>query len=226
MTNLFKLFVKQIKRESIILFRQLRFVINSSLIFLMIMIFFPLTMPPDAALLRSIAPGLVWIALLLAMLVSSDRLFQQDYEDGVIEQWMVSGQPLSLLVLAKLIVHWFFNVLPLVILSPVLAIFFGLNLYETLTLVLSLVCGSPGILFLCALAAVFSGGLRQKGLFMALILLPMTIPIMIFGSGAVTIAMQGMPAMGYLALLAAMSIIAMGFLPIAIAAMMRISLIE
>ncbi|WP_133130804.1 heme exporter protein CcmB [Legionella yabuuchiae] len=220
------LFFRQFKRESLILSRQLRHVVNSSMIFLMILIFFPLTMPPNAGLLRQIAPGLVWIALLMVMLISADRLFQQEYEDGVIEQWLISGQPVSVLVFAKTLVNWLFILVPILALTPLLSLLFRLNAYETITLMLSLFFGSPAILFLCALAAVFSGGLKQKGILMALILLPLTIPVMIFGSGAVTIAMQGMPIAGYLALLLAMSLMAAGFLPFAIAAMMRISLID
>ncbi|GGI78792.1 heme exporter protein CcmB [Legionella impletisoli] len=224
--NLTTLFFRQVKRESLVLIRQFRYVINSSLIFLMIMIFFPLTMPPDPELLRRMAPGLAWIALLMVMLISADRLFQQDYEDGIIEQWLVSGQPVSVLVLAKTLVHWVISLVPIMALTPFLSMLFGLNGYETITLMQSLACGSPAILFLCALAAVFSGGLKQQGVFMALILLPLTIPVMIFGSGAVAIAMQGMPVIGYLALLMAMSLMTIGCLPFAIAAMMRISLVD
>ncbi|WP_035893754.1 heme exporter protein CcmB [Legionella oakridgensis] len=220
------LFKRQLQRETLLITRQLRFIVNAILFFLMILIFFPLTMPADRALLRMIAPGLIWIALLLAMLLSAERLFQQDYEDGVIEQWLVSGYPVSLMVLAKILTHWLFNLLPLIILCPAIALLFAFNVHETVILIMSLMCGSPALLFLCALAAVFSGGLKQRGVFMALILLPLTIPVMIFGSGTVTMAMQGMEVRGYLALLLAMSLVTVGFLPFAIAAMMRISLAD
>jgi len=192
----------------------------------MIMVFFPLTMPADAALLRTIAPGLVWIAMLLSMLLSADRLFQQDYDDGIIEQWLVSGYPVSLFVVAKILMHWLINMLPMLLLSPLLAILFSLNTYETVILMLSLICGTPTILFLCALAASFSTGLKQKGVLMALILLPLTIPVMIFGSAAIIAAMQGLAVQGYLALLLAISLIAAGFLPFAIAGVIRISLVD
>ncbi|WP_133127173.1 heme exporter protein CcmB [Legionella nagasakiensis] len=226
MISLGALFKRQLWRETLLLTRQLRFVINASLFFLMVLIFFPLTMPADHMLLRMIAPGLIWIALLLALIMSAERLFQQDYEDGVIEQWLVSGYPVSLMVLAKILMHWLFNLLPLVVICPVFAVIFALNGHETMILIGSLICGSPALLFLCALAAVFSGGLKQKGIFMALILLPLTVPVMIFGSGAVTVAMQGMAVRGYLALLLAMSLVAACLLPVAIAAMMRISMAD
>jgi len=224
--NLAALFKRQLAREALLHRRQVRLIINSCLFFLMIMVFFPLTMPPDPALLRTIAPGLIWIAMLLAMLMSAERLFQQDYDDGVIEQWLVSGYPVSLIVSAKILMHWLLNLLPILLFSPLLAILFGLTVYETLILMLSLVCGSPAILFLCALAAAFSTGIKQKGVLMALILLPLTIPVMIFGSAALAAAMQGFAVQAYLALLLAMSLVAAGFLPFAIAGVIRISLVD
>lgn len=217
---------RQMSREFWLHAREIRLLVNASLFFLMIIVFFPLTMPGEPTLLRTIAPGLIWIAMLLAMLLSGERLFQQDYEDGVIEQWLVSGYPLAIVVFIKIIVHWFLNLLPLILLSPVLALLFSFNLYETFILILSLLAGTPALIFLCALAAVCSTGIKQKGVMMALVFLPLTIPVMIFGSGAIMAAMQGLAVTGYLALLLAFSLIAAGLLPLAIAAMIRISLVE
>lgn len=213
-------------RETLLSIRQARVTLNSCLFFTMVMVFFPLTMPPNAELLRTILPGLVWLALLLAMLFSAERLFQQDYEDGVIEQWLVASESLSLLVTTKILINWFFNLLPLLIFCPLLAVLFALNCYETLVLMVSLICGSPAIFFLCALAAAFSTGLKQKGVLMALILLPLTIPILILGSGTMIAAMQGLAVQGYLALLGAMTLISVGLLPFAIAGIIRISASE
>lgn len=226
MINLVTLFKFQLSREIRMHLRQVRLIINSCLFFLMIMIFFPLTMPPDVALLRTIAPGLVWIAMLLALFLSAEHLFQQDYDDGVIEQWLVSGYPISVFVGAKIVVHWVINLLPMLLFCPVLAVIFALGKYETMILMLSLLCGTPAILALCALAAAFSTGLKQKGILMALILLPLTIPVMIFGSGTLLAAMQGIAVQGYLALLLAMSLITIFFMPFAIAGVVRINLVE
>ena len=223
---LIPLFLHQLTRERLMHGRQLRMIVNSSLFFLMIMVFFPLTMPPDPVLLRTLLPGLVWIAVLLAILLSSERLFQQDYDDGVIEQWLVSGYPLSLFIMAKVLLHWISTLLPILLFCPILALLFALNRHEALMLMLSLLSGTPAILFLCALAAAFGTGLRQKGVLMALVLLPLTIPVMIFGSGAITAAMQGLPALGYIAILLAMSVVAMGFLPFAIAGIARIGFVD
>ncbi len=220
------MFMRQLNREYLLHARQLRMIVNACLFFLMIMVFFPLTMPPDAELLRTILPGLVWIAVLLAILLSSERLFQQDYDDGVIEQWLVSGYPISVYVAAKVCMHWLSTLLPILLFCPFLALLFALNGHETLILMLSLLCGTPAILFLCALAAAFGTGLRQKGVLMALVLLPLTIPVMIFGSGAITAAMQGLPVVGYLAILLAISVMATGFLPFAVAGIARISFVD
>ncbi|HAU1152583.1 TPA: heme exporter protein CcmB [Legionella pneumophila] len=221
-----QLFGKQFRRELLIQVRQIRYLVNSCLFFLMLLFIFPLTLRPELMLMRMFAPGLVWMAILLSMLLSLERLFQQDYEQGVLEQWLVSGQALNLLVTAKVLAHWLVSVTPLLILSPVIAILFSFNAWATYILFLSLICGTPAILFLCALAAAFSVGINQRGALMALILLPLTLPMLIFGSGTLSVAMQGLPVSGYLALLLAMSLLAVGFLPYAIAAVIRISHID
>jgi heme exporter protein B len=220
------LFSKQCRRELLIQVRQIRFLVNSCLFLLIFLFMFPLSLKPELTLLRTIAPGLVWMAILLSMLLSAERLFQQDYEQGVMEQWLVSGQSLPLLVTAKVIAHWLFNLVPLLILCPVVALLFSLSAWETLVLALTIICGTPALLFLCALVAAFGVGINQRGVLMALILLPLTLPLLIFGSGTLTIAMQGLPVSGYLALLLAMSIIALGFLPYAIAGVIRICHVE
>ncbi|MFI4919206.1 MAG: heme exporter protein CcmB [Legionellales bacterium] len=223
MTSGFFLVAQQFRRELLIQVRQIRFLVNSCLFFFMMLFLFPLTLRPELSLMRSIAPGLVWMAMLLSLLLSAERLFQQDKEQGVIEQWLVSGQSLAALVFAKVLAHWCFNLLPLLVLCPVVAVLFSLGIWETWILMLSLICGTPALLFLCALAAAFGVGVDQGGALMALILLPLTLPLLVFGSGTLTCAMQGLPISGYLALLLAMSITAVGFLPYAIAAVMRIS---
>lgn len=222
----FALFLKQFKRELLIQIRQIRVLMNSCLFFLMLLFIFPLTLKPEIALMRTIAPGLIWMAMLLSMLLSADRLFQQDYDHGVIEQWLVSGRSLNLLVSAKVMAHWVFNLIPILVLCPLIAILFSFNWWETWILILSLFCGTPALLFLCALAAAFGVGINQRGALMALILLPLTLPLLIFGSGTLNIGMQDLPISGYLALLLAMSVIAIGFLPYAISAVIRICHVE
>lgn len=226
MISFWLLFTKQFRRELLIQVRQIRFLVNSCLFLLIFLFMFPLTLKPELELLRIIAPGIVWMAILLSMLLSAERLFQQDYEQGIIEQWLVSGNSLFLLVSAKVIAHWFFNLLPLLILCPLVGLLFSLNAWETWVLALTILCGTPALLYLCAFVAVFGVGVNQRSVLMALILLPLTLPLLIFGSGALNIAMQGLPVSGYLALLLAFSIMAIGFLPYAIAGIIRINHVD
>lgn len=226
MNEWIQLFVRQLHCEWLMHVRQLRMVLNACLFFSMVMVFFPLTMPPESTLLRTILPGLIWIGVLLALLLSSERLYQQDFEDGVMEQWLVSGQPVSIIIAAKVWMQWLITILPMILLCPFIAILFLLNVHESLVLIVSLLCGTPAILFLCALAAAFGLGIRQKGVLMALIVLPLTIPLMIFGSAAVAAAMQGLPIAGYLALLSAISLIAASILPFAITGVIYVSILD
>lgn len=219
-------FGRQFRRELLLHLRKPGLLINASLFFIMIIVFFPLTMPANPVLLKQVAPGLVWMAVLLATLLASERLFQQDHDDGVIEQWLVSGYSLSVIVGAKMLAHWLLTIVPLLLFCPVLALLFGITAHELIVLVSVLILGTPAMLSLCALAAAFGTGMQQKGILMALILLPLTVPVMIFGSGTVTASMQGLPVSGYLAILSAMSILAMSFLPFAIASVIRIGLAD
>lgn len=218
--------LRQLSRELTLNCREPRQIIYACLFFIVMLVFFPLTISADSNTLRSMAPGIIWIDMLFAFFLSSDRLFQQDYEDGVIEQWLVSGYSVSVIVTAKLFMHWCLNIIPMLVLCPLIGVFSHFNRYETMILMLSLLYGTPAIVFLCALAAVFSAGLKREGILMALIVFPLTIPILIFGSSTLTAALQGLPTQGYLAVLLAFSTITMGFLPIAIGAVVRLNLAE
>lgn len=219
-------FLQAWQREMVLHWRQPRYVVQACLFFILLTVFFPLTLRPEPEVLRMVAPGIVWVGMLFALLLSAERLFHQDYEEGVLEQWLVSGYPLPVLITGKVIAHWLVNCGVVLLFCPLLGILFYLTGYEIAVLCLSLLCGTPAIVFLCALAAVCSAGIQQRGVLMALILLPLTIPVMIFGSGAVTAAMQGLPVTGYWSLLLALSLVAFGLLPFAIAGVARISLVD
>ncbi len=216
-------FLNQCKREWHIYVRQPRIIINAALFFLMIVVFFPLTMPADHELLHTLAAGLIWIALLFAFFLSGENVFQQEQDAGVMEQWLLSGSPLVIFILAKITVHWALNLLAIIILIPVYAIIFGLTLHETLILNCSVIFGSPALIALCTLSAAFGLGVKQTGTLMALVLFPLTLPIIIFGSATTTAAMNGQDVQGYLALLLAMSLLSVAFLPLATAAVIRAS---
>lgn len=226
MSELATLFKRQLKREFLLSVRQPKLLVYAALFFLMTTVFFPLTMPPNPLLLRSMVSGIVWIATQFALLLATVNVFQQDYEHGVIEQWLLRGVSISRIVAAKLIIHWSFTLLAILIFCPFLSLLINLNSYETFILFISLLLGTPALVFLCGLAAAFSAGMQQKGIMMALILFPLTIPLLIFGSGTLSAAMQGFAIGGYLAMLLAISLLAVAFLPFAIAAVIRISLVD
>jgi heme exporter protein B len=224
--NALTLLFTYFKREWLIQIRQIRLLLNGCLFFLMILLMFPMTLKPEIELMRTIVPGLLWIAVLLTVLLSADRLYTEDVEHGVMEQWLISGRSLPLILNAKILAHWFLNMMPVMLLCPLVALLFSLSLWETAILVCVLLCGTPALYYLCALAAAFGIGVHQKGALMALIVLPLALPLLIFGSGTVTLAMQGMPVGGYCALLLGLSVFAVGLLPYAIAGVIRISVHE
>ena len=207
--TLLKLCTNQLHREMILYWRQRRVCVNSWIFFLMIVVFFPLTLPPNTKILSIIAPGLIWISMLLSLFLSSERLFQQESEDGVIEQWLVSGQPVSIFILSKIIVNWLINIVPMTLFFPVFAVLFNLNTHQTLNIILNLIAGTPAILALCALAAAFGSSVKNNGVLMAIIVLPLTLPIIVIGSSTDSSAT--------IALLLAISITSLAILPMVIA---------
>jgi len=220
------MFLKQVfLREITLQKRQLRSTVNACLFFFMVVMLFPLSFPSDPVFLRKLLPGLVWIAVLFAFFLSAEHLFQQENEHGVLEQWLLSHEPMQVRVRMKLMIHWLANLVPLVFFCPILALLFDLNVYETGVLILSLLCATPTLIGLCAFSSVFGLGLKRQGLFTALILLPLTLPVIVFGGGVLTAVMQGLPISGHLALLSAISILAFWGLPWAISGVIRASVV-
>ena len=185
---------------------------------------FPLAVGPEPQMLRAIAPGIVWVCALLATLLSMPRLFNTDWQDGTLEQWCLSPAPMPLLVAAKVLAHWLTQGAPLVLISPLLALMFGLPADSAAVLVLSLLLGSSVLSSLGALAAALTLGLRAGTVLLVVLVLPLAVPVLIFGAGAVAAIEGGQSAAPHLSLLAAMAIaIALGA-PWATAAALRIAL--
>lgn len=216
--------VCQLRRECVLNLREYQQSLSVFLFFVLFLLIFPLSLSPETENLRSFAPGLSWMAMLFVFLLSSERLFLADYQQGLIEQWLCSGESLPLIVFGKVLFHTLFYLIPLLFLCPVIALFFSLTAYETLVLMISLSLGAPALAFLCALAAVFGIGARQSAVLVGLILFPLAVPLIIFGSGALLAAMQGLVVLPYFALLLAFSILAAALMPFAIAAVIKISL--
>lgn len=165
-------------------------------------------------------------AALLAVLLSLDGLFRSDFEDGSLEQWVLSPHPLALLVLAKVLAHWIFSGLALVLLAPLLALMLGLPSHCLPVLLGSLLLGTPVLSLLGAVGAALTVGLKRGGLLLALLILPLYIPVLILGSGALQAALQNMPATGHLLWLASLTALAVTLAPFAIAAGLKISVGE
>lgn len=217
------LFFQQFRREWVLQLREPRNLYFSGLFFAMITLFFPFTVSPDPVLLRQIAPGVFWTGLLLTCLLTAERMFQNDYQEGVIEQWLVSGKSVAMLVSGKLIAHTIISLVPILLVCILLAPGFSLSWYEISIVAASFTLGMPGILFVCGLAAAFCTSMPQRGLVISLVIFPLVIPVMIFGSGSLQAAMQNLPVSGYFAILLAFSLLAVTGLPVAIAAILRIS---
>lgn len=191
------------------------FVIVSSL--------FPLGVGSDSAILSTIAPGVLWVAALLAGMISLSRLFAADFADGALEQMLLSPQPLALLVSAKILAHWLVCGLPVVLLAPIIGMQYALPNEAIGILVVSLLLGTPALSLIGAIGAALTLGARGSGLLVALLVLPLYIPVLIFGSLAVAASQHGMSPQAHLSLLAAISLLAVVLAPLATAAALRIS---
>ncbi|WP_417706812.1 heme exporter protein CcmB [Pseudomonas sp.] len=219
-------FTQLLSREMRLLARRPSDLANPLVFFAIVIALFPLAVGPQTQLLQSLSPGLVWVAALLAVLLSLDGLFRSDFEDGSLEQWVLSSHPLPLLVLAKVLAHWLFSGLALVLLAPVLALMLGLPGRCLPVLLISLLLGTPVLSLLGAVGAALTVGLKRGGLLLALLILPLYIPVLILGSGALQAALQGLPASGHLLWLASLTALAVTLTPFAIAAGLTISVGE
>lgn len=224
MTPLFRAFFALLKRDLLLAFRHRGELINPLLFFMIVVTLFPLGVSPEEPLLRKIAPGVIWIAALLAALFSLDNMFRSDFDDGALEQISLSPQPLSLLVLAKVLAHWLVSGLPMLLMAPLLALFLAMPTQAIYTLELTLLVGTPLLSLIGAIGVALTVGLRRGGVLLTLLVLPLYIPVLIFATNAVSAAGAGMPVEGQLYFLAALLVLALTLAPFATAAALRISL--
>lgn len=171
--------------------------------FLLVAAMFPLAVSPDAALLRTIAPGIAWVAALLASLLGMARLFAGDHGDGTLEQWLLAPAPLPALMAGKVLAHWLVSGAPLVLLSPLAGLQFGLQEEAIAVLAVSLLLGTPILAWLGAIAAALTLGARGGTSLLALLVLPLAVPVLIFGAGSVEAQTTGLGAQAHLSLLGA-----------------------
>ena len=199
-------------------------VLSTLFFFVIVVSLFPLGIGPDMALLRTVAPGVVWVAALLASMLALARVFTSDFQDGTLEQLLLTPQPLYLIVLGKVLALWLFSGLPLALLAPVLGIQFGLSFDTLLVLVVSLLIGTPILGLIGSIGAALTLGLRSSGVLISVLILPLYIPVLIFGAGAVDASIAGLSPQANLYLLGALFAITLVFAPWATAAALRISL--
>jgi heme exporter protein B len=185
---------------------------------------FPLGVGPEPTVLRMIGHGVLWVTALLACLLSLGRLFTADYLDGVLEQMLLIPQPLVVLVVGKVFAHWVISGLPVVLLSPLLGLQFGLGGDSLGVLTLSLLLGTPTLSMIGAIGAALTLGLRGSGFLVALLVLPLFVPVLIFGAGAVTSSLAGIGSEANLSLLGACFLLSLAFAPWATAVALRIAL--
>jgi len=212
-----------LKRELLLAFRRRQELANPLVFFTIVIVLFPLGVSPDPEFLSRAAAGVVWVAALLSTMLSLDALFQSDYDDGALEQLVVSGQPLYLLVLVKNLAHWLVTGVPLIVLSPFLAIMMNLDGAQIPVLLLTLVIGTPVISLIGGIGAALTVSLRGGGILISLLVLPLTIPVLIFGTGAVQAASDGLSVSGHLAIMGAMLALAITLAPFATSAAVRMS---
>lgn len=214
----------QMRRDLGIAFRRLAEIANPLIFFFAVTLVFPLSLSPDPGLLGRIAPGIIWVAALFSVLIGQDSLFAPDFDNGTLEQLALAPQPLAMLVAGKLLAHWLVQAAPLVLLSPLMALVLSMPPQGFFTLVVSLALGTPTLVVLSAVGAALTLGLNRGGLLLSILVLPLAVPVLIFGARATDLAAAGEHAVPVLYLLGAILAMALILGPLAISAALRISL--
>jgi heme exporter protein B len=222
--SLSRAFIALLRRDLLLAFRR-RTELMFPIVFLLIVVsLFPLGIGPSPQLLARIAPGVIWIAALLATVISLDSLFRSDFEDGTLEQFVISGHPLTLVSLAKIVAHWLVAGLPIVLLSPLLSIWMNLPTEVMGVMALTLVLGTPILSLIGSIGVGLTVSLKRGGQLLSLLVFPLYVPILIIATGAVMAAADGLPYTQFLGLLLAGLITSVTLAPFAAAAALKISL--
>jgi len=211
-------------RDLLLAIRRLSDVLTTLFFFVIVVSLFPLGIGADMDTLRAIAPGVVWVAALLASMLALGRLFNEDFADGTLEQLILTPQPLALLVVSKVTAHWLVTGLPLVLIAPLLGLQYDLPADALWILVLSLLMGTPVLSLIGAIGAALTLGLRGGGVLISLLVLPLYVPVLIFGAGVVDAGISGLDTQAHFWLLSAFLVLALAFSPLATAAALRISI--
>jgi heme exporter protein B len=222
--SLSRAFTLLIRRDLILAMRHRAEMINPLLFFILVTSLFPLGIGARPDLLQAVGPGIIWVAALLAGLLSLDSVFRSDFEDGTLEQYLLSSHPVSVLVLAKILAHWLITGLPLLVVSPLLGILLNLPAEGTRILFITLLLGTPVLSLIGSVCVALTVGLRKGGMILSLLVLPLYVPLLIFASSAVDTAAAGLPVTAHLSLIAALLVLSLSLSPFATAAALRVSL--
>ena len=217
-------FTLLLKRDLTLAMRHRAEMINPLLFFVLVTSLFPLGIGADPRLLQAVGPGVIWVAALLAALLSLEGIFRSDFEDGTLEQFLLSSHPVSVLVLAKVLAHWLITGLPLLVISPLLGVLLGLPGDAIMILLVTLTLGTPVLSLIGAVGVALTVGLRKGGMILSLLVLPLYIPLLIFAASAVDTAAAGLPVTAHLSLISALLVLSLSLSPLATAAALRISL--
>jgi len=212
-----------IRRDLTIAMRRRADIFTTLIFFVIVVSLFPLGIGPELDTLRLIAPGVVWVGALLASMLALEQIFSADHRDGTLEQMLLTPQPVSLLVIGKVLAHWLVTGLPLVIMAPLLGLQYNLSAEGLMALVVSLLLGTPTLSLIGAIGAALTVGLRSGGVLLALLVLPLYIPVLIFGAGAVEATVSGLGGQAHLAMLAAILVGSLVLAPVATAAALRVA---
>jgi len=220
---MFEAFLTIVRRDLILAVRRRSDIFSTLFFFVIVVSLFPLGIGPELNTLRLIAPGVVWVAALLASMLALERLFSADHDDGTLEQMLLAPQPLFILVLGKVAAHWLVTGLPLVLIAPLLGLQYDLSAQALQMLLVTLLLGTPALSLIGAIGAALTIGVRGGGVLVSLLVLPLYIPVLIFGAGAVEADVSGLGAQGHLSLLGAILILALLLAPLATSAALRVS---
>lgn len=222
--SLTNVFFALMKRDLLLAYRHRAEIFNPMLFFILVVTLFPLGTGADSKLLQTMAPGIIWVAALLAAMLSLDTIFRSDFEDGSLELLLLNAHPTSILVLAKVLAHWLATGLPLIIISPFLALFLGLDQDVIGLLIITLLLGTPVLSLVGAVAIALTVGLKRGGILLSLLVLPLYVPVLIFSTNAIEMFSVGLPITAQLWILGSFLLLAITLTPWPTAAALKLSL--
>ena len=221
---LFDAFSAIVRRDLVLAMRRRSEIANPVLFFILVITLFPLGIGAQPKLLQAIAPGIIWVSALLATMLSLDSLFRSDFDDGSLEQILLSPYPTSILVLGKITAHWLTTGLPLLVVAPLLAVFLGMPNQSLSILLVTLLLGTPILSLIGAVGVALTVGLRRGGMILSLLVLPLYVPVLIFASNAVEMASTGLPVTAQINILISMLLMALVLAPWPTAAALKMSI--